>query len=222
MEGDPYLTRTTQTQAPRVRVVSRGDRSAYPNWVERVPSSFVTVSAPQCVVALLLLYVFAVKLDRFPVGGYGTAAHLVLPAVTLGILGSGWYSRRIRSSMIEVLRADYIRSARAKGLGRARVVFRHALPNAILPVIAMIGIEIGIFMGGIVVVESVFGWTGIGQLVWQAIQHVDIPIIMTVTLISAYAIILGNLLAVLVAPLIDPRIRFRCSGTNYPNRRETP
>lgn len=172
-------------------------------------TSFITVSAPQFVVSLLLLYVFAVKLGWFPIGGYGTLAHLVLPAITLGILGSGWYSRMMRSSMIEVLRADYIRTARAKGLGRARVVFRHALPNAILPVIAMIGIDIGIFMGGIVVVESVFGWPGIGQLAWQAIQRVDIPIIMGVTLVSALAIVIGNLLADLVAPLIDPRIRLR-------------
>lgn len=172
-------------------------------------TSFVTVSAPQFVVSLLLLYVFAVKLGWFPIGGYGTFAHLVLPAITLGILGSGWYSRMMRSSMIDVLRADYIRTARAKGLTRARVVLRHALPNAILPVIAMIGIDIGIFMGGIVVVESVFGWPGIGQLAWQAIQRVDIPIIMGVTLVSALAIVLGNLLADGLAPFIDPRIRLR-------------
>ena len=172
-------------------------------------TSFVTVSAPQFVVALLLLYVFAVKLGWFPIGGYGTAAHLVLPALTLGILGSGWYARIMRSSMIEVLRADFIRTARAKGLARSRVILRHALPNAILPVIAMIGIDIGIFMGGIVVVEGVFGWPGIGQLAWQAIQRVDIPIIMGVTLVSACAIVLGNLLADLVVPLIDPRIRIR-------------
>lgn len=172
-------------------------------------TSFVTVSAPQFVVSLLMLYVFAVKLGWFPIGGYGTPAHLVLPALTLGILGSGWYSRMMRSSMIDVLRADYIRTARAKGLGRARVVLRHALPNAILPIIAMIGIDIGIFMGGIVIVESVFGWPGIGQLAWQAIQRVDIPIIMGVTILSAVAIVIGNLLADLVAPLIDPRIRLR-------------
>jgi peptide/nickel transport system permease protein len=172
-------------------------------------TSFITVSAPQFVVALLLLYVFAVKLGWFPIGGYGTPAHLVLPALTLGILGSGWYARIMRSSMIEVLRADFIRTARAKGLARSRVILRHALPNAILPVIAMIGIDIGIFMGGIVVVEGVFGWPGIGQLAWQAIQRIDIPIIMGVTLVSACAIVLGNLLADLVVPLIDPRIRIR-------------
>ncbi|MBU2957930.1 ABC transporter permease [Paracoccus sp. 1_MG-2023] len=172
-------------------------------------TSFVAVSAPQFVVGLLLLYVFAVQLGWFPIGGYGTAAHLVLPAVTLGIMGSGWYSRMMRSSMIEVLRQDYIRTARAKGLTRGRILFRHALPNAILPIIAMIGIDIGIFMGGMVVVESVFGWPGIGQLAWQAIQRVDIPIIMGVTMVSATAIVLGNLLADIVTPLIDPRIKMR-------------
>ncbi len=172
-------------------------------------TSFVTVSAPQFVVSLLMLYVFAVKLSWFPIGGYGTFRHLVLPAVTLGILGSGWYSRMMRSSMIDVMRADYIRTARSKGLTRVRVVLGHALPNAILPIIAMIGIDIGVFMGGIVVVESVFGWPGIGQLAWQAIQRIDIPIIMGVTLVSAVAIVLGNLLADLIAPLIDPRIKLK-------------
>jgi peptide/nickel transport system permease protein len=172
-------------------------------------TSFVAVSAPQFVVGLLLLYVFAVKLGWFPIGGYGTLAHLVLPALTLGILGSGWYARMMRSSMIEVLRADYIRTARAKGLTRARVVLRHALPNAILPVIAMIGIDIGVFMGGVVVVESVFGWPGIGQLAWQGVQRIDIPIIMGVTLVSALFIVLGNLVADMVTPLIDPRIRLK-------------
>jgi peptide/nickel transport system permease protein len=171
--------------------------------------SFVAVSAPQFVVGLLLLYVFAVRLGWFPIGGYGTWRHVVLPALTLGLLGSGWYARMMRSSMIEVMRADYIRTARAKGLDRARVVMRHALPNAILPIIAMVGIDIGVFMGGVVVVESVFGWPGIGQLAWQAIQRLDIPIIMGVTLVSACAIVLGNLLADLVAPLIDPRIRLK-------------
>lgn len=171
--------------------------------------SFVGVSAPQFVVGLLLLYFFAVQLGWFPIGGYGTWRHLVLPSVALGIVGAGWYSRMMRSSMIEVLRQDYIRTARAKGLARGTILMRHALPNAVLPVIAMIGIDIGLFMSGIVVIESVFGWPGIGQLAWQAIQRVDIPIIMGVTLVSACAIVIGNLLADLVTPFIDPRIRLR-------------
>ena len=170
-------------------------------------SSFVGVSAPQFVVALLLLYVFAATLGWFPMSGYGTPAHVVLPAATLGLLGAGWYARMVRSAMIDVLNQDYVRTARAKGLSRARVVLRHALPNATLPIIALIGLDIGQFMGGVVVVEAVYGWPGIGQLAWQAIQQVDIPIIMGVTLTSALAIILGNLLADIIAPAIDPRIR---------------
>ena len=172
-------------------------------------ASFVGVSAPQFVVGLLLLYFFSVRLGWFPIGGYGTWQHMVLPSVALGILGAGWYSRMMRSSMIDVLRQDYVRTARAKGLARGTILFRHALPNAVLPIIAMIGIDIGLFMSGIVVIESVFGWPGIGQLAWQAIQRIDIPIIMGVTLVSACAIVIGNLLADLVTPFIDPRIRLR-------------
>ena len=109
----------------------------------------------------------------------------MLPALTLGVTVAGWYSRMSRSSMVEVLRQDYIRTARAKGLSEWRVVLVHGLRNAILPIIAMIGIDIGLYMQGVVVVESVFGWPGIGQLAWQAIQRLDIPIILAVTLVAA-------------------------------------
>jgi len=150
-----------------------------------------------------------VKLGWFPIGGYGTWLHLVLPSLTLGLLGGGWYARMIRSSMVDVLRQDYIRTARAKGAGPLRVVVVHGLRNGILPIVAMIGLDIGIFMSGVVVVESVFGWPGIGQLAWQAIQRVDIPIIMGVTLVAACAIVLGNLLADLVAPFVDVRVKLK-------------
>jgi len=172
-------------------------------------AALMFISTPQYVVALSLIYVFSYWLGWFPIGGYGEFKHLVLPAIALGLLGGGWYARVTRSSVIEVLRQDFIRTARAKGLDRWRIVSVHILPNAVLPIIAMVGIDIGYFMGSIVVVESVFGWPGIGQLTWQAIQQIDIPIIMGVTLLSACAIILGNLLADLVAPLIDPRIKLR-------------
>ena len=170
-------------------------------------ASFAGTSAPQFVVALLILYLFAASLGWFPMSGYGGFSHIVLPAVTLGLCGAGWYARMVRSAMIDVLNQDYVRTARAKGLSSWRVVMRHALPNAVLPIVAMIGIDIGQFMGGVVVVEAVYGWPGIGQLAWQAIQQVDIPIIMGVTITSALAIVLGNLAADIVAPIIDPRIR---------------
>jgi len=171
--------------------------------------SFAGVSAPQFVVGLLLLYVFSNLLSLFPMGGYGTLGHLILPALTLGIAGGGWYARMMRSSMVDVLRQDYVRTARAKGLGPAKVVLVHAFRNAVLPIIAMIGLDVGIFMSGAVVVESVYGWPGIGQLAWMGIQRIDIPIIMGVTLVAAVGIVIGNLVADLITPLIDPRIRLR-------------
>ena len=172
-------------------------------------ASFVFASTPQFLMGILLLYLFAVHLDWFPMGGYGTLAHLVLPALTLGVLGAGWYSRLMRSSMIDVLHQDFIRTARAKGLRPAVVVLVHAMPNAILPIIALIGSDVGYFLSQTVVVESVFGWPGIGQLAWQAIQRIDIPIIMGVTVVTACAVVLGNLVADLIAPLIDPRIKMQ-------------
>ena len=170
--------------------------------------AFLGVSAPQFVVGLLLLYVLAYKWPVFPLGGYGSLAHLILPAVTLGIAGGGWYARMMRSAMLDVIHQDYVRTARAKGASETRVVAKHALRNALLPVVSMIGLDFGTFMGGVVIVESVFSWPGIGQLAWQAIQIVDIPVIMGVVLVSAMAILLGNLLADLVYPLLDPKIRY--------------
>lgn len=171
--------------------------------------TFVGVSSPQFVVGIILLYVFSMKLGWFPMGGYGGWKHIVLPALSLGFLGSGWYSRVMRSEMMDALQQDYIRTARAKGAGPGRIVLIHALRNAVLPIITMIGMDIGYFMSGVVVVESVFGWPGIGQLMWQAIQNVDAPVIMGVTLVAATAIILGSLLADIVALFVDPRIRLR-------------
>ena len=192
-------------------------------WLDRLLSGFSVAgfSVPVFVIGYLLIYLFAIRLEWLPVQGYKTLfgprsvgvwdwmRQLILPWMTLAMIYVALIARVTRASVSEALTEDYIRTARAKGLARSRVILRHALPNAILPVIAMIGIDIGIFMGGIVVVEGVFGWPGIGQLAWQAIQRVDIPIIMGVTLVSACAIVLGNLLADLVVPLVDPRIRIR-------------
>src|SRR5437868_10754917 len=171
--------------------------------------SSVPVWPPQFAVGLRLLCLLAYRLGWFRLSGYGTRGHLILPAVTLGLAGGGWYSRMMRSSMIEILRQDYIRTARAKGMSEKRVMLVHGLRNAILPIIAMIGLDVGIFMSGVVVVENGFGWPGIGQLMWQAIQSLDIPIIMGITTVAALFIVAGNFLADLITPLIDPRIRLR-------------
>jgi peptide/nickel transport system permease protein len=170
--------------------------------------AFAGVSLPQFVLGLALLYLLAFKLALFPLGGYGTLAHLILPALTLGIGGAGWYARIVRSEMLEVLGQDYIRTAAAKGVQRSVLIGKHALRNALLPVIGMIGSDIGVFMGGAVVVESVFGWPGVGKLVWDAIRVVDIPVILGVIQLSAVMIVAGNLVADLAYPLADPRVRF--------------
>lgn len=172
-------------------------------------ATFIFISMPAFLLGLLLLYFFAVHLGWFPIGGYGQFKNLILPSLSLGLLGAGWYAQQMRSTVIEVLRQDYVRTARAKGLNRLRILGLHVVPNALLPIIAMIGLDIGFFMGGAVLIESVYGWPGIGQLTWQAIQQLDIPIIMGVMLIVAFAVAMGSLIADLIAPLIDPRIKLR-------------
>ncbi len=179
-------------------------------WPDRLVMgfAFLGASAPQFWLGLSLVYLLAYGLNLFPLGGYGGLSHLFLPALTLGLGGAGWYARVIRSSLLEVLSRDYVRTARAKGLSGSRVVVRHALRNAVSPIVSMIGLDIGVFMGGVVVVESVFGWPGLGRLVWDAIRVVDIPVIVGVVIFSALIITLANLLADLVQLLIDPRIRY--------------
>ena len=170
--------------------------------------SFAGVSLPQFVLGLSLLYLLAFKFPIFPLGGFGTLTHIILPALTLGISGAGWYARVIRSEMLDVLEQDYVRTATAKGVLRSSVITKHALKNALLPVIGMVGSDIGVFMGGVVVVESVFGWPGVGKLVWDAIRVVDIPVILGVVQLGAVMIVIGNLLADLAYPLADPRVRY--------------
>ena len=171
--------------------------------------AFVGAAAPQFWLALSLVYLLAYRFALFPLGGYGGLSHLFLPALTLGIGGAGWYARMMRSQLLEVLNQDYIRTARAKGQTARLVLLKHALRNAALPIVTMIGLDIGTFMGGVVVVESVFGWPGLGRLVWDAIRVVDIPIIVGVVIFSAFVITLANLLADFVQPFVDPRVRYR-------------
>lgn len=179
-------------------------------WLDQLVMSFsfVGASAPQFAVGLLLIYWLAYLVPIFPLGGYGSWLHVVLPAVTVGLAGGGWYARVSRAALIDVLNSPYIRTAHAKGVHPARVLFGHVLKNGLLPVVALVGMDIGVFMGGIVIVESVFGWPGIGQMIWQAIQLVDVPVIMAGVLVTSLFVVLGNLLADLAYPLLDPRIQY--------------
>jgi peptide/nickel transport system permease protein len=171
-------------------------------------TSFVGVSAPQFVVGMLLLYVFAWQLAWFPLGGYGTFAHLVLPSLTLGLLGAGWYSRMMRSAMLDVLRQDYMRTARAKGLSSGKVVLKHGLRAAITPILTIFGMDVGSLIGGsAVITESVFGINGIGKLAVDSVQNSDLPVILGTTLFAATFVVLANVVVDVVYGLVDPRVR---------------
>ena len=171
-------------------------------------------SAPPFFVGSLLLYLFAYRWGWFPISGYGAAgwdrlAHLVLPASTLAGVGVAYYARVVRAELIEVLRADYVRTARAKGLGERAVVGRHALRNTLGPLITLVGLDLGILLGGAAVIEVIFAWPGLGREVLQATLEVDIPLILGVVLVSALAIAVANLLVDLAYLWLDPRLRDR-------------
>ena len=171
--------------------------------------AFAGVSTPQFVVGLVLLYLLAYLAGWFPMSGYGSLGHLILPALTLGIGGGGWYARILRSSLVEVLRQDYIRTARAKGLSERAVVVVHALRNALLPVVTVIGLEFAFLIGGLVVTEQVFNINGIGKLFVDATARGDFNLIQGLVLLIATIFVLVNLLVDLIYGWLDPRIRLR-------------
>jgi peptide/nickel transport system permease protein len=171
-------------------------------------------SAPPFFVGTVLLYLLAYRWGWFPLSGYGgpgwdRLAHLVLPAMTLAAVGVAYYARVLRSELVDVLREDYVRTARAKGLPERAVIGRHALRNALGPLVALIGLDLGVLLGGAVVIEVIFAWPGLGREILQATLEVDIPLIIGVVLITAVAIAIANLLVDLAAPWLDPRLRDR-------------
>jgi peptide/nickel transport system permease protein len=162
---------------------------------------------PSFWLALLGIVVFSVMLGWLPASGSGTAAQFVLPAMTLGIYAVPPILRLTRSGMIEVLRADYIRTARAKGLHRPRVLVKHALRNAIVPVVSVASVQFGYLLGGSVVVETIFAMHGIGYLAWEAISNDDLPVIQALILVTAFFYVILTLLADMLNAWLDPRIR---------------
>jgi ABC-type dipeptide/oligopeptide/nickel transport system permease component len=156
---------------------------------------------------LLLIMLFAVGLGWFPVAGTGGPDHLVLPAVTLGLFSTAYIARMTRSSMLEVLGRDYVRTARAKGLKERVVIQAHALRNALIPLITVVGLQVGALLGGAVITESIFAWPGIGRLTIQAIQSKDLPLVQACVLFLALMFVLANLVVDLLYAYLDPRIR---------------
>lgn len=179
-------------------------------WVDTLAmlTALFGVSMPSFWFGLILIFLFALKLGWLPATGQGGLERLILPAVALGMDFSAVTARLVRASLLEILVTDYVRTARAKGLREARVIVHHALKNAMIPVITIIGLQFGTLLGGAVVVETVFARQGIGRLLVTAITAKDFPMVQGIVLLAATVYVVVNLLVDLTYALLDPRIRY--------------
>jgi ABC-type dipeptide/oligopeptide/nickel transport system permease component len=166
------------------------------------------VASPTFFVALLLIFVFSVQLGWLPATGAGSPEALILPAITLGLPAAALLARLVRSSMLEVLRLDFIRAARAKGLTGSAVILRHALKNALIPVVTALGAILGTMLGGTIIIETVFARPGLGQLTLQAVLNKDYPLVQGLVLFVAIVYVLINIAVDVSYGVLDPRIRF--------------
>jgi peptide/nickel transport system permease protein len=169
--------------------------------------ALVGVSMPNFWQGLMMIILFSVYLRWLPSSGYGTFRHLLMPAITLGTSSAALITRMTRSSMLEVVRQDYIRTARAKGLDESVVINRHALKNALIPVVTVIGLQFGYLLGGAVLTETVFSWPGVGRMMVDAIRQKDFPVVQAGVLLLALSFSLVNLLVDILYAYIDPRIK---------------
>ena len=176
--------------------------------VASMGTALLGVSMPSFWLGLLLIFVFSLHLAWFPATGGGDLHHLILPAITLGMIAAAIIARLTRSSMLEVLGQDYVRTARAKGLGGFSVVVRHALKNALIPIITIFGLQFGNLLAGAVIVETVFSRPGLGRLIVGGILNKDFPLVQGVVLFVATTYVLINLLVDVAYAYADPRIRF--------------
>ncbi|AYY12413.1 ABC transporter permease [Actinobacteria bacterium YIM 96077] len=190
------------------------------SWFDYLSSvtSMMAVSIPNFFLGLMAIYIFSISLGIFPTGGMRTLAasnpsaldrvhHLILPALVLAINLIGPYVRYTRQSMLEVIRQDYITTARAKGVPWMKVVFGHGLRNALIPLTTVIAIQVPILLTGLLVIETIFSWPGLGRLTFESIMGRDYPVIVAIVFISAVFVVLFNLLADVTAAALDPRIR---------------
>ena len=182
-----------------------------------VTLSFLGSSIPGFFLSLLMIFLFSVKLGWLPSSGMTTlgasggaadvAKHMVMPVIVLAVSMAGTNIRYIRSAVLEILQQDYLRTARAKGIGRFKVIYKHALRNALVPVITVIGMEIPMLFGGAVIIEQIFSWPGLGLMTMSAITNRDYPVIMGVCLLSAIVVLVANLLTDILYALADPTIQ---------------
>ncbi|MDR2519515.1 MAG: ABC transporter permease [Eubacteriaceae bacterium] len=179
--------------------------------------SIFGISMPSFFLGLCMIFLFSVKLGLFPTGMMTTPGsafsigdllhHLALPAIVLGINGAAQYTRYVRAQMIEILRQDYIRTARAKGTSESKVTFAHGLRNGLMPVITLLGMQLPSLLGGAVITEQIFSWPGIGRLMVKSVFARDYPVMMALILITAVLVVLGNLLADIFYAVADPRVK---------------
>ncbi len=167
------------------------------------------LSVPNFALGPILILLFSIQLGWLPVSGREGLRYLALPAITLGAALAAILTRMVRSSMIEELSSDYVRTARAKGLGESAVLFRHAFRNALIPIVTILGLQFGTLLAGTIVTETIFSWPGIGRLSVQAIQARDYPLLQGCILMIALSYVLVNLLTDFVYALADPRIRLQ-------------
>ncbi len=165
-------------------------------------------AVPNFWLSIMLIVVFGASLKWLPPSGYGTAAHLVMPAVALGASLAAMVARLTRSSLLEVMRHDYVRTARAKGLAENRVLNRHVLRNALIPITTVVGLQAGHLLGGAIITETIFAWPGVGRLLTQSIYSYDYPVVQTSVFIIAVTFVFLNHAIDLLYALIDPRIRY--------------
>jgi ABC-type dipeptide/oligopeptide/nickel transport system permease component len=171
--------------------------------------ALVGVAAPVFWMALMLQLLFAVQLRWLPATGMGGVRHLILPAITLGMASAALMARITRSSMLDVLKQDFITTARAKGLAERVVVYKHALKNALIPVVTVLGLQFGILLGGAVLTETVFAWPGVGRLLVDAILRRDYPIVQGTVMLLAFLFVIINLVVDVIYAFLDPRIHYQ-------------
>jgi peptide/nickel transport system permease protein len=169
--------------------------------------SMLGVSIPNFLLGPILILIFSIYLGWLPVSGREGPASMILPAITLGTALAAVLSRMIRSTLLEVLHEDYIRTARAKGDSHFQVIIRHALPNAMLPIITLLGLQLGVLLGGAVITETVFSWPGIGKLTIDSIMKRDYPVVQACVLLISLTYVVVNMLTDMLYAWIDPRIR---------------
>jgi peptide/nickel transport system permease protein len=190
------------------------------SWADKIITTLATIgyALPSFVLGVLLLFIFSIRLNLFPsfgmqsLGQEGNLAdiawHMFLPVSSLAIQQIAGWSRYMRASMLEVLQQDYVRTARAKGLSGSRVIFKHALRNALIPVITLLGLTLPSLLAGAAITESIFSWPGLGYMAVQSVGTNDYPVVLATVMIGGVMVILGNLLADILYGLVDPRIKY--------------